>query len=259
MTLAARLLLVAGCGLVGLVVGVIIVFISSPREQFWQAFWPLLLAGIAIASAAIRSGFAHTCTYVGRQGVARFACKGGREKVTCEVFRFRDATELRTAQTLRYVNGVYQNTTYSFDWSDVGGRTRYTISGSHRSQSGNPPSTDAYHFARAAEFAWTYYLLENEYRQIELAGSVAFNLKGGRWLRLLPKGIYFSLGGETVEWDAGDIAAAQIEKGVVRIKRNDAREGWFSSTGVMKFPFSDVANAQLFFHLLEKLVGVRVV
>ena len=60
------------------------------------------------------------------------------------------------------------------------------------------------------------------------------------------------------ELDVRDIGAVQVQKGVVRIKRIDAEEGWFSSRGVYKFDFASLANAQLFFFLLNKLVGVRV-
>jgi hypothetical protein len=56
----------------------------------------------------------------------------------------------------------------------------------------------------------------------------------------------------------GDVAEAGVDQGVVRFKRGDAQEGWFSSTGVYKFSFEHLANAQLFFHLLDKLVGVQV-
>ena len=41
-------------------------------------------------------------------------------------------------------------------------------------------------------------------------------------------------------------------------RRRDAKEGWFSSTGVFKFPYGSLANAQLFIFLVEKLVGVKI-
>jgi hypothetical protein len=258
-SLGARLLGTGVAGSLGLGLGVLIVLGASVRNEFWQVVWPVGLTILIAGLALLATNFSHTSTYVGRDGVARFKCRNSRENVTAEVFRFRDATELRTSQTVHYVNGVYQNTTYSFQWTDVGGRTRYTIAGQHRSKQGNPPSTDAFHFARAAEFAWTYYLLGEVHQRLGLGGSVAFNLKGGHWVRLAPSGISFCVGGEPEEWDAADIAAAHLEQGMVRIKRNDAREGWFSSSGVLKFPFDSLANAQLFFHLLQKLVGVPVV
>jgi hypothetical protein len=255
----ARLIGLGFAGLAGLGVGVLLVTLAQVRSEFWQVVWPLGGGVACLALALWATGFTHTCTYVGQEGVARFVCSGSRYNVTeREVFRFRDATELRTSQTLRYVNGVYQGTSYGFHWTDVGGRQRYEITGTHKSEAGTPPATDPYQFARATEVAWTVYLLGQVHRQIELAGSVAFNLKGGQWVRLAPGQIIFGLDGTPVECDAADMDVANVQKGVVRLKRKDAREGWFSSRGVYKFNFADLANAQLFFHLLDQMVGIPV-
>jgi hypothetical protein len=252
-----RLISAGVCGLIGLGIGAAVVAVFNIRGDFWQVLW-LLGGGLAALGGVLWwTHFKHTCTYVGQEGIARFVCSGSREKVSDRsVFRFRDATELRTSQTLRYVNGVYQGTSYSFAWSDVGGRLRYDLKGTHRSEVGTPGATDPFQFARAAEIAWTMYLLGQVPRQIELAGSVAFNLKAGQWVRLGPGRILFGLGGEPTECSAADMEQAQVHAGVVRFKRKDAREGWFSSRGVYTFKFADLANAQLFFHLLEKLAGI---
>ena len=45
---------------------------------------------------------------------------------------------------------------------------------------------------------------------------------------------------------------------MVSILEPDAKEGWFSSHGVFKFPYGSLANAQLFLILMDKLVGVRI-
>ena len=88
---------------------------------------------------------------------------------------------------------------------------------------------------------------------------MAFPLKGRQSIRLCPGRIIFDLNdNEPIEWEADEVGAAVIQKGIVKIKRVDAQEGWFSSTGVIKFPFDNLANAQLFFHLFDKLIGVEV-
>jgi hypothetical protein len=213
---------------------------------------------LAVLIAAVATRFRHTCSYVGREGVASFACAGRRGRVVGrKVFCFRDAAELRTAQTEQYVNGAYAGTNWRFAWSDVGGRPRFVLRGTHRDK-GEPPPADPYHFARAAEMAWTYYLLGQAGRQVELAGAVLFTLSGRKWIRLGPGVLSADFGQGPVEWPAAEIAGASVQQGVVRIIRRDAREGWLSSTGVLKFNFAELANAQLFFHLLVNLVGVPV-
>jgi hypothetical protein len=254
-----RLILAGIVGLAGLLVGAVIVVLATPRGDFWQILWPTVgsLLGVGIAYGVTR--FSHVCTYVGRDGVAKFTCSGSRDRVKdAGTFLFRDALELRTGQTVRYVNGVYQGTDYSFTWTDVGGRPRHVIGGTFRNQKGPPVTTDLYHYGRAAEMAWTAYLLTQVKRQMALAGSVAFNLKNGHTLRVAPGKLILQMGGEPVEWNAEEIGGVLLDKGVVKVKRADAQEGWFSATGVVKFPFDSLANARLFFHLVDKFLGVRI-
>jgi hypothetical protein len=253
----ARLVGAGLAGLAGLAAGALVAGVFGVVSDFWQIAWPLGGGVLGLTIWLRASRFNHTCTYVGREGVARFVCSGSRHDLTTnEVFRFRDATELRTSQTMHYVNGAYQNTRYAYTWTDVGGRCRHVISGTHTSKAGTPPPTDYYHFARAAEFAWTVCQSEQVFRQVELSGSVLFNLQGGKWVRLGPRTITFGLGDGPEECAADDIAGVKVEKGVVAFRRKDAREGFFSSRGVYKFPFDQLANAQLFFHLLDRLVGI---
>jgi hypothetical protein len=215
------------------------------------------ILGVAIAFGVTR--FSHTCSYVGRDGVARFTCSGSRDRISgAEVFLFRDAMEIRTGQTVRYLNGAYQGTDYFFNWTDVGGRKRYSISGTHKTAKGVPPSTDPYHFGRAAEIAWSESLLAQARRKLEMAESIPFNLKAGQSLRISATGLTVQLGGEPVEWAAKDIEAVIVDKGIVKIKRVDAQEGWFSATGVIKFPFNTLANARLFFFLVDQVLKVRI-
>jgi hypothetical protein len=256
---SARIAWFIGFALLGGLIGAGIASLFDGRSEFWLLFWPLGLGILGLVIAFYATQFKHFCTYVGREGIARFECSGSRDNLTRqEVFRFRDATEVRTVQTMHYTNGAYTHTSFKWSWNDVGGRTRYVISGTHKSRNGTPPRDSLFHYARAAEVAWTYYLLEQSYRQVRLSGTVLFNLAGGKWIRLGEGVVILGLGGEPIECRSEELAGTSIQQGVVCIRRHDAREGWFSSTGVYKFNFADLANAQLFFHMMEQVVGVRV-
>jgi hypothetical protein len=260
-SMGARLLGGGAAALLGLLIGALIINGAGVKSAFWVFFLCVVPALCAFGIALLATGFTHTCTYIGREGVAKFVCTGSKDNLsTHEVFRFRDAAELRTSTTLRYVNSVYQGTNYSYQWTDVAGRPRYIVSGTHNSEAGNPPSTDPFHFARGAEVAWTIYMLDQTYRQLELSGSVLFNLRDGRWVRVGKDTL--ALGGqgseEPVVWDVADIAGIRVHQGQVQIRRVDAKEGWFSSQGIFKFSFDSLANAQLFFHLVEKVAGIRI-
>ena len=240
--------------------GFFVAVVVDPGDPAWYLIGPFVLGSLLAGVAVLTTRFRHTCTYVGRDGVAQFTCSGDRGHLKSRsVFLFRDAVELRIAQTLQYVHGVYTGTSYSYDWNDAAGRVRHVIAGRHRSEKGNPPSTDPLHFARAAEVAWTGYLLDQVYGQIEETDTVPFNLADEQWLRLGRGFMILSDGGEEGRrWEAEEIAQVSVKQGNVRIKHRNAREGWFSSDGVFKFSFDKLPNSQLFVHLCGTLVGVPV-
>ncbi|MCI0464811.1 MAG: hypothetical protein L0Z62_48420 [Gemmataceae bacterium] len=243
---------------IGVFIGVLIDLIARIRNPGAMLILPLALGGIGVAIALWATGFKRRCSYIGREGVARFTCTGSRRNITrAELFLFRDATELRIAQTRHYTNGVYQNTAYGFTWTDVSGLTRYVISGSHGSEQGNPPLTHAYHYAASAEIAWTMHLLSQLEAQLTLGQGITFKINKHEWVRVSPGHLRFSFKGQTFDCPVEEIGMARVDQGMFIIKRIDAREGWFSSEGVFKFPYNQLANAQLFLILLDKVAGVR--
>ncbi|MCC6419914.1 MAG: hypothetical protein IT429_16895, partial [Gemmataceae bacterium] len=243
---------------VGVLLGVLIDVVGRVRNPAILVFWPLLFASIGVLIVLLATRFKRACSYVGREGVARFACAGRRDTLTRdEVFLFRDALELRTSQTRHYTNGVYQGTNYSYTWTDVSGLTRYVLASRHNSEQGTPKHTHEFHLAASAEFAWTMHLLGQLEAQLTLGGAVTFNVNKNDWVRVSPGHLRFALKGETFDCPVNEIREARVEQGMFVIKRTDAREGWFSSSGVFKFPYSTLANAQLFLILLDKVAGVR--
>src|SRR5262249_24981857 len=106
-------------------------------------------------------------------------------------------------------------------------------------------------------FAWTMYLLRQLEAQLTLGRPITFNINKNDWVRVSPGHLRFAFKGETVDCPVEEIGQARVEQGMFTIKRIDAREGWFSSEAVFKFPYSQLANAQLFLILLDKVAGVR--
>lgn len=256
MSPGARLSGALVAGGVGLVIGIVIAL--SIKAPFFQLLLPVLLAGIGLGIVLFATRFKHRCTYVGREGVARFSCAGSREQVSGEVFCFKDAAELRTSQTRHYTNNIYQATQYSFTWTDIGGRTRFVIVGQHKSEAGTPPAKAPFHFGAAAEMAWTQYLYGQVQAQLKMSGTVYFGLGGRNWVKLGERSISVHMNGVTTECDADDIAEVRIEQGTVQVRQTDAHEGWFSSSGIFKFPYGSLANARLFLFLMDTLVEVRI-
>lgn len=251
----ARVGLAGGIAIGGLLGGVILGSLIDSTEL--GIIIGLVLATLAFAITLWTTGFKHTCTYVGFDGIAKYQCKGSREQITEEIFLFEDASELRTSQTRRYVNGGYQGTDYSFSWTDLGGRVCYTLKGTYQSEEGDPPAKDLFNFALSAERAWTGHLLNQVQGQVSTQGTVYFGLTGKNWVRLGEETIIIHWKGETTELQGEEIGEVRIQDGWFEVRHIDAKEGWFSSSGIYKFPYGDLGNAQLFMILLHELVGIR--
>jgi hypothetical protein len=222
--------------------------------MFFGGIVGLVLAGITFWWTR----FSHTCSYVGAKGIALFKCSGDRDNVKeTGFFLFKDATELRINQTRHYYNGVYTGTTYSYIWTDEDGTTVYQLGGRYRSEAGTPKPTDPYHFALAAEDAWTRYLYRDLDRAIEADGSVYFGLRGGDFVKLGEGLLILAKGGKKIKLHADQIEKMNIGNGVVSIWEIGAKEGWFVNAGIHQFQYADLGNARFFLFALEKLVGIR--
>ncbi len=216
----------------------------------------LFLVGLGIGAligwAVTR--FHHTITYVGTEGMAKFCCTGNRDKIsTMDVFQFETATELRTAVTSHYTNGVYTHTAYTFTWEDDGGATQYLVNGTYNEN--KPKPGDEYLFGRVGEGAWSQFLFDRADETLERDGFLHFNISGNDWVRVGSGFIDLHFKNETVHCEREEIEGMTVQSGTFTIKRTDAREGWFSSEGVFSFECGKMANLRLFLVALEALLG----
>ncbi|HWE36350.1 MAG TPA: hypothetical protein VG406_07230 [Isosphaeraceae bacterium] len=201
--------------------------------------------------------FSHTCSYVGKDGVARIRCARQRYRIAKrEVFLFRDAQELRTSQTRHYHNGIYTHTAYNFTWSGPAGKV-FKLEGTYRGEKQPPKPKDPFHFAQAGEVAWSLAVLDRAQAELERDGAIKFRLTGTDWVALGPGFIDLNLKGQTQRCNAEEVDGVSIAGGVFKVKRKDAKEGWFRSEGVFQFAYGNMANARVFLLALDKLLGLR--
>jgi hypothetical protein len=234
-------------------------FFPSPLPLL-NLLLPLVPSGAAVLLGWSLTRFRHDCSYVGRGGLARFACSGRRDRLAAEVLSFRDAAELRAAQARRYSGGRYRDTVWSFVWTDPDGRPLLELRGRHRAEAGLPRDRhDPVHFALAAEVAWTLWLLGDAQRRIDRGEAVTFRLGREHAVRL-GRGFLVFVGGRGEErWAAEEIAEAGLDNGIFRVRRFGAREGWGADGGgEFRFGLGELSNARLFLRLLETAAGVPV-
>lgn len=217
--------------------------VPEPVPAALQAGAFLVLAGLVW----LLTRFVHRCSYVGCDGVARFTCKGDRGRITgSELFVFLDAEALRTEQTKHYHNGVYTGTSYRFTWTDDEGAKWFVLSGTYQGKDKPPKPKDAFHFAAAAERAWTDHRLIQAGYELESRGEVRFRIGKSDWLALGRGFLAYHHKDQTERWSAAEIGDIRIDDGTLKIKRVDAREGWFRSDGVWKITYPALENALVF-------------
>ena len=251
-SMGVRLIIAALGGAVGAGIGFALSLVAG---EVWAVIWLILFPILGLAIGLVATGFNHICTYVGQYGTAKYTCSKSRENVKEDLFLFENAAEVRTGLTAHYTNGVYQRTEYYFNWTDERGKTVYKITGSHRSKDDTPPAADLYNWGVSAEIAWSQFLLEDATRQLKERGEYEFGLGGSDFVRIGPGWVEFNLRGQTYHCTQDDLATSTIANGQLTIKRRDAKEGWFSSKGVFKFPYREIGNARLFMLLFQHLAA----
>ena len=240
-------------------VGVAIDHFAALKDGFWYWAWPVGLPLIAAFISWSSTSFDHTCTYIGKLGVARYNCSKRRNNISDQkTLLFEWVTELRTSGVRRYRNGVYQGTDYTHSWSDAKGAVHFVIRGSHNSENGLPGATDAYMFAHASEIAWSEYLLDRADEELNRVGYLHFSNSGRDYVRVASNWIEFSFGGKQERRASSDIAAITLNAGQFTLRTADASDGWFFKKGIFTFPYGQMANAKLFLLALEKLARIRV-
>jgi hypothetical protein len=200
-----------------------------------------------------------TVTYTGARGIASYRYNSDsakREKGN--VLLFANAVELRVSQTRNYRNGMYTGTSYSFVWAGSDGKQVYTLGGTYVSETGQPKDGDPFHHARAAETAWSRYLLQFVNAELERTGAFKFNLRGKDFIVARPGLLELHLDGQHVNCTVDEIAKVVMHNGFVTVRRKDAKSGFlgFVSAGVFCFNYSELANGRVFMMLLDQLVGI---
>ncbi|HEX8915170.1 MAG TPA: hypothetical protein VF796_22655 [Humisphaera sp.] len=218
----------------------------------------LFVAPVAALIAFRRTRFTRTCSYVGRDGAVRYTLRGSTSaEPAAKQLLFASATELRTKLTRVNTHGVYSHTDYRYAWVDARGKEVLRFGGHFRSHDDPPPKSHLYWFARAAEAAWTHHLMPAAMRQLATTGYVQFNRKGGNFVRVGPG--FFEFGGargDVARIEAAEIKSLFLADGTFHVEHVDAR--WYSRKGKFQMRYANLANAQLFLAVTERLTGYRV-
>lgn len=215
-----------------------------------------VVAGILFFLILLATRFKAVCSYVGERGVARFTLSGSRQaQPKSEVLVFEQAEELHAGQTRHYHNGIYTGTTYDYYWNGPDGRRLFRLKGQHRGNKNLPKRGSPFHFANAAELAWSRHYLARADRQLQSEGSIAFPVDKSRVVRVGPGFMEFHFGEAPVRLTRDEFASVNLSGGQFSFKHADAK--WYSRAGKYSFSYGRMANAKVFIIALEKLMGYR--
>jgi len=233
--------------------------IGTAAAVWFGSIFSLILCALiaALVILGIAFGFKRHCSFVGEQGVCHSTVSYYMpRKPKTKTLLFEEAIALYTAQTQNYVNGVYASTAYNFKWTKKD-KSTYPLVSNYRSKTGNPPAGDPFHFARAAENAWTNHLLPIVNQDFKDLGHVDFPMSGKlQTIRMSHQSLEFTLkNGETQPVNVADMKDIKLQGGIFYFNHQDTH--WWSGKGKYSFAFGSIPNAQLFMLCLHQVAGIR--
>jgi hypothetical protein len=242
----------------GLLFAVIAGFVPGILINFIPGATPFavivgFLAAFGVLGFFIYAATFPRCSYVGSKGVATFTLAKG--KADAETFLFEKASELRSEETRKYKNNIYQGTSYTYTWTDGAGKSVHAISGMYVSEKSTPSDKNDYTLALSAERAWTSFLFEGAKKELEQRGSLTFKAKNADALTLGDGFIEINRRGEVVRLNRDDMPMLVVEQGVVTVSSKNTTFNFFGSTGAYTFNYHDIANASLFLVLFDALIA----
>jgi len=228
----------------------------------WLGMLCGMVLGILLIGGPIfrRERMRNDCTYVGTQGVARFPVGTARHSYPKgQILLFADAAGLQTAFL-----GRNMGTNFNYRWKDARGKTLYMLEGGYFGNKQNTDSEAAFHFARAAEEAWSRYLLPHVTEEIQSRGSTRFVTRrglSGEQYAVIGRGYLEIVTGEKrFRCDADAIDDILVFQGWIVIRRKDATkrqvQSFDGSHGICYLSYGTVVNVRVFLTLIKNAVGV---
>lgn len=233
---------------------------------FSHSQWPGILLGALIGALLIgwpisrREGKRNDCTYVGTHGIARFPSSSRHAAVPRgEVLLFASAVDLQTA-----LLGRNMGTNFNYQWKNDKGKTLYKLEGGYYGNKKDSDPDAVFHFARAAEEAWSQYFLPQVRAELRRNGSYRFltrrGLSSNQYAVIGPGYLDIVTGERTFHCLAHDIADIVLHQGWIIIRRKDAQDRAINSLdgahGICYLSYGSVSNVKIFLMLLTQVVGV---
>jgi hypothetical protein len=224
------------------------------------AFFGLVIFGGGAAIYGLIQRRPHECSYVGERGLARFSSrpqKSDRPQFTHGAYAFERFRVLYVEIGTQSYNGAYAGTTVSFLWRDGDGKLVFRSDASYLSLKDTPNRDNALHFGRAAEKAWTEWVLAKHREEFESSGKTGFPIETGGGIFVSRHGITVRQGKNETELSRDSIKGISVQSGQLCFHRDGEKGGLFGK-GPLTVSYAQVGNAQAFLRLASDVLNIRV-
>ena len=225
---------------------------GESRGLGWGVCGLLTVSIAVLALAALRL---HECNYVGEKGLARFPFPGPTfglvNAKNSGMFLFEQARVLYNGSTRHYTNGIYTGTDTNYSWMDGDGKPVYVMASHYYSYKENPGPEASIHFFRAAELAWTAWVVQKHREELERQGKTGFPLRTGGAIFLTRHGITVREGKNETEFLGDSLKSISLQQGQLCLHREGEKAGLFGK-GPYTIAYEQIGNVQALFTLASE-------
>jgi hypothetical protein len=225
------------------------------------AFFGLMIFGGSAAIYGLIQRRPHECSYVGERGLARFSSRPPRSdrarQFTHGGHAFERFRVLYVQKTIGDHSGAYTGTVVNFLWRDGDGKLVFRSDANYFSLKDTPNRDNALHFGRAAEKAWTDWVLVKHRTEYETSGKTGFPLEFGGGIFVSRHGITVRQGKTETELSRDEVKSISVDNGRISFHREIDSRGLLGKTP-FSVPYATVGNAQAFLRLASEVLNIRV-
>lgn len=245
---------VDGWGCIGMCVLLFVIIMLLYTEPLKGA--GLLLAVCAVVAAAFFFK-KDTVIIVGTEGFVVYKLSRRTHRIiSCDLYLFKDVTELVFPQTVQFINNAYTGTSFNFKLLN-GENILYGESGKYfNSKNEEGKYGWKFPFLQDIENAWTSFLMKDLIRQLQTEGIVHFNSKESFTENQIEVGRYY-LKYNNMIFQKHEIGKVYFEDGMLFIEHKNYESKYWGLKNKgerMSIPVNKMPNKKAFIILVQNLL-----
>ncbi len=226
-------------------IGIIPIFEPSPLDVLWYGVAVLSLGG-GVYHVWTKTKYEAETNYVGQRGIERYLVRDRIDAPqVCETLLFAEAAELRGVIARMMLQGaIHTFTQFEYVWTDSRQNKIFEIKGSFGVKELPIKQGHVWHFAQAAERAWTDFVYQRLLQEYERKRYFEFPIEKGAAMLVGDGFLEYRTPESSFRIQAIDLEKAELVDGWFTFTSREAIR--FGNIGKIKFHFGKLANAEAF-------------